>query len=164
MDPKRRYYFPVTGYNFRLTNVACAMLCAQLARREEILSRRLEIFSMYDKLLKDLPGIGFQSVAPWATRSPWLYCITVDAGEFGCSREQLMAGLADQGIETRPFFIPLHTLPPFREGSRRRGEQLPATTRLAARGLNLPTFSTMPDSAVKTVCDAIARKCKGRSQ
>ncbi len=44
VDPERRYYFPVTGYNFRLTNLACALLCAQLERKEEIIARRRQIF------------------------------------------------------------------------------------------------------------------------
>src|SRR6516164_140891 len=53
MDPQRRYYFPVTGYNFRLTNVACALLCAQLERCDQILKRRTQIFSLYREHLAD---------------------------------------------------------------------------------------------------------------
>src|SRR5207244_7461581 len=77
MDPKRRYYFPVTGYNFRLTNVACAMLCAQLERREAILQRRRDIYALYRKLLGDVGSIGFQPAAPWAVISPWLFSVTI---------------------------------------------------------------------------------------
>ena len=82
MDPSRRYFFPVTGYNFRLTNVACAILCAQVERSSEILTRRRDIFELYREYLRNIPGIGFQPVASWATPSPWLYCITVDARRF----------------------------------------------------------------------------------
>src|SRR5205823_3509984 len=60
MDPQRRYYFPVTGYNFRLTNLACAILCAQLERREQVLARRRAIYSAYRRLLGGLPGLSFQ--------------------------------------------------------------------------------------------------------
>ena len=60
MDPERRYYFPVTGYNYRLTNVACALLCAQLERSEFLIARRREIFAMYRELLDGIPGIQFQ--------------------------------------------------------------------------------------------------------
>src|SRR6202011_3693951 len=60
VDPARRYYFPVTGYNFRLTNVACAILCAQLERHEQIVARRRAIYARYRQLLQDVPGIGFQ--------------------------------------------------------------------------------------------------------
>ena len=83
MDPQRRYYFPVTGYNFRLTNVACALLCAQLDRREAIIAQRQQIFQQYRKALEGIPGIGFQPVADWATPAQWLFCATVDAEAYG---------------------------------------------------------------------------------
>ncbi len=157
MDSRRRYYFPVTGYNFRLTNIACALLCAQLERREQVLGRRREIYELYGKRLSEVAGIGLQPVASWAVVSPWLFSITVNAEEFGVTRDELMQRLSERGIETRPFFIPLHTLPPFREGSRRRGEELPVTVALAGTGINLPTFSTMTDAEVERICDVIAQ-------
>lgn len=155
MDPKRRYYFPVTGYNFRLTNVACAMLCAQLERRQQILERRRQIYALYRKLLQDVPGIGFQPVAAWATVSPWLFCITVDEKKFGMSRDRLAQGLLEKNIDTRPFFLPLHRMPPFREGSRQRGELLPVTNQIAASGMNLPTYTGLADKDVERVATAI---------
>lgn len=143
MDPQRRYYFPIMGYNFRLTNVACAILSAQLERWEQILKRRREILGAYHERLSVIPGIGFQPVASWAEPAPWLFSMTVERAEFGRSRDELMRLLADQGIETRPFFVPLHQLPPFREESRRRNEFLPITEKLSGNGMNLPTFSKL---------------------
>jgi perosamine synthetase len=155
MDPERRYYFPVTGYNFRLTNVACALLCAQLERRESMIARRHRIFELYRSLLKDIPGIAFQPAAPWAEPAPWLFCITVNAKEFGRERDELIAFLAQKGIETRPFFIALHRLPPFREESRRRNEVLPVTDRLSDSGISLPTFPGLSDHNVEFIAEAI---------
>jgi perosamine synthetase len=155
MDPRRRYYFPVTGFNYRLTNVAAAMLCAQLERREAILARRRRVFRLYRELLQDVAGIGFQPCAPWAEPTPWLFCVTVDQNAFGRSRDELMAALLERGIDTRPFFLPVHQLPPFREASRRRGEDLPVTVALAASGLNLPTYNDLRDSDVERVAEAV---------
>lgn len=157
MDPQRRYYFPVTGYNFRLTNVACAILCAQLERHEQIISHRRKIFSTYRKRLEGIPGIGFQPAASWAEPAPWLFCITVNEREYGHSRNELMSHLAAQGIELRPFFIPLHQLPPFREESRRRGEKLPVTDLLGETGLNLPTFAVLSQEEQEEIADIIMR-------
>jgi perosamine synthetase len=160
VDPKRRYYFPVTGYNFRLTNVACAILCAQLERSEKLLQRRREIFARYQELLRHVPGIGFQPTASWATISPWLFCITVDEKKFGSSRNELMRELEERGIETRPFFIPLHRLPPFREGSSKRGEHLPVTDALGDGGINLPTHTFMKEEEIHEVARVIIEKAK----
>jgi perosamine synthetase len=155
MDPQRRYYFPITGYNFRLTNVACAILCAQMERRHNIVARRREIFDKYTKLLSGVSGIGFQSIAQWAQPALWLFCITVDENDYGRSRDELATLLASEDIDTRPFFVPLHSLPPFREESRLRNEHLPVTDRLAAIGMNLPTYNGLLDSDIERIAEVI---------
>lgn len=158
VDPERRYYFPVTGYNFRLTNLASAILCAQLERWTTILERRRQIFLLYRELLDGVPGVGFQPQASWAELSPWLFCITVNRDEYGCDRDGLMQKLTSNGIDTRPFFIPLHRLPPFREKSRRRGENLPLTDALSQSGMNLPTYGLMKDESVRAVADVVRNR------
>lgn len=158
MDPQQRYYFPVIGYNYRLTNVACAILCAQLERNQEIIQRRKQIYTQYENGLQEIQGIGFQPVADWAEPTPWLFCITVDENEYGLSRDKLMSLLDEKGIETRPFFIPLHHLPPFRDESKIRGEQLPITDRLSACGINLPTYSSLTEDQINFIADVIRNK------
>lgn len=160
VDPNRRYFFPVTGYNFRITNIASALLCAQLERQEQILIRRREIFSLYQNALSNIPGIGFQPVADWAEPSPWLFSITVNKNDFGRSRDELMSILEHDGIETRPFFIPLHVLPPFREESNRRQDNLPFTEWLSNRGLNLPTFNNLPNNKIEYIANVIRNSSK----
>jgi len=155
MDPLRRYYFPVIGYNFRLTNIACAMLCAQLERRDEILGRRRDIFDRYRQGFAGVPGLGMQPVASWAEPAPWLFCLTVDEDIFGCTRDDLMRSLELVGVETRPFFIPLHTLPPFREGAAARHTSLPVTERLARDGLNLPTHGQLSAADLERVIESV---------
>jgi perosamine synthetase len=156
MDPQRRYFFPVIGYNYRLTNVACAILCAQLERWPEISERRANVFATYRESLSGIDGIGLQPAAEWATPAPWLFCITVDEARFGASRDQLAAKLEEASIETRPFFFPLHRLPPY-EGRPGSSRPLPITDRLAQTGMNLPTFSRMTASDVERVASAIRR-------
>lgn len=151
MDPQRRYYFPVTGYNFRLTNIACAILCAQIERHEMIVARRKIIFSKYTEMIKGIPGIGFQPIAEWAEPANWLFSITVDKIAYGRSRDELMELLAKRGIETRPFFIPLHSLPPFREESARRKDILPETDIISATGMNLPTYTNILDTDIENI-------------
>jgi len=102
-------------------------------------------------------GIGFQPVAPWANPAPWLFCITLDEEQYGRTRDELMALLSEEGIETRPFFIALHRLPPFREESRRREEVLPVTDRLSATGMNLPTYVGLSNTEIDNITDVIKR-------
>ena len=166
MDPNRRYYFPITGYNFRLTNLACAILCAQMERKETILAQRRTLCERYNQMLRSIPGIGLQPVAPWAEISPWMYSCTIDPDEFGGSRDELMASLAERNIETRPMFISLHTLPPFREESRKRNEHLPVTDRLSESGIILPTYNALSEADQDRVVGAIAefQRQRGRQR
>jgi perosamine synthetase len=156
MDPKRRYFFPVIGYNYRLTNVACAILCAQLERVHEFIARRAEIAAAYTRGLGKVPGIDLQPRAEYCAPATWLVSIQVRADAYGLGRDALAEVLAAEQIETRPFFHPIHRLPPYadRPGS---GRHLPVTERVASRGLNLPTAISMSDADVERVVDAIAR-------
>ena len=95
--------------------------------------------------------------AEWAQPTPWLFSVLVDERRYGKSRDELTEALAADGIETRPFFIPLHTLPPFREASDRRCESLPVTEDLGARGLNLPTYTQLERKDVVAVAEAVRR-------
>jgi perosamine synthetase len=155
VDPQRRYYFPVTGYNFRMTNVQAAMLCAQLERHTTIMTQRETIFAAYRKRLSSVAGIDMQPRESWADPAPWLFCILIDEQAYGRSRDDLAMLLARDGIETRPFFVPLHTLPPFREQSKARGEFLPETDLLSSRGLNLPTYNTLAIDDIDYIADRI---------
>jgi len=105
-------------------------------------------------LLEGVPGIGFQPIADWAEITPWLMCLLIEP-EFGKTRDEVAQGLRAVGIDSRPFFIPLHTLPPFRQESVARGEQLPITDGLARTGINLPTFPGMSRGDVERVCSAL---------
>jgi perosamine synthetase len=153
MDTSRRYFFPVIGNNFRLTNVACALLCAQLERRDQLLSSRRAIFASYREQLSAVPGLVLLPHATWATPAPWLFSLLVQPA-FGCTRDELAAGLATAGIDTRPLFIPLHTLPPYQKHGVRCG-RLTVTEQLADQGLTLPTYPSLAPSQVDFICDTI---------
>jgi len=156
MDPNRRYFFPIVGYNYRLTNVACAILCAQMERADGFIARRAEIAAAYARGLARIPGIDGQPIADYAVPATWLVSIQVRPDAYGLDRDALADALATEGIETRPFFHPLHRLPPYvdRPGAAR---DLPVTDLVASRGLNLPTAVSMSDADVDRVVEAIAR-------
>jgi len=155
MDPARRYHFPIIGFNFRLTNVAAAILCGQMERREAIVSRRLAIVARYERELTDVPGISLRQDAPWAESAAWMASCLVAPGRFGCRRDELAIALSERGIDTRPMFIPIHRLPPYEQAARNRQTNLPVTDKLGSRGLMLPTYPQMTDDDVRHICQAI---------
>jgi len=155
MDPKRRYWFPVIGYNYRMTNVEAALLCAQLERRDVLIEARLAVYQAYEDRLKPIPGVKLQEKVPDTSRSPWLFSVLINEREFGCSRDQLMSHLDRLDIETRPFFPLLNTLPPYARERTERTIATPVAEQLAAQGVNLPTSSRMSMADVHRVCQGI---------
>jgi len=154
MDPRQRYYFPIVGFNYRLTNLAAAILCGQMERRADILRRRREIVALYEARLRDVPGIGLRTDAEWAATSPWMFSATID-GPAGIDRDAVARRLADDGIETRPLFVPIHSLPPYRAAHAARGTELPVTGRLGRDGIMLPTHTLLSDGDIHEVCDRL---------
>ena len=155
MDPERRFFHPMMAFNYRLTNMQAAVLCAQIERRDDIIERRRRFFKRYEDNLKGTPGVYFQPIEEWAVPCPWVFSITINENESGCLRDQLMEGLSEKGIESRPFYYPLHKLPPYRELSTSRGDKCPEAERLSKEGMYLPSSTDITDEEVDFVCEAM---------
>ena len=74
----------------------------------------------------------------------------------------LARALHEQRIETRPMFVPLHSLPPYRHAIV-AARELPVTDRLGATGIMLPTYTGLADHDIDRICDAIAQVGAGRA-
>ena len=155
MDLKRRYWFTDVGFNYRMTNIAAAIGLAQLERFDESLIRRDLIAKQYDELLANVPGLGLPSQRPEVRRVNWLYTITIDGASVD-QRDRLISGLAEDGIETRPVFHPLHHLPPYLQPDR----SYPVAERLGASGISLPTHLGLTEGDITTVCNALADRLR----
>lgn len=154
MSPTKRYWHPVIGFNYRLTNIQAALGVAQMERIEDFVARKRGIAALYNDLLKRIPGIKLPPEEPWARNVFWMYSILVGQ-EFGVSRDALMEHLKSRGIDSRPFFHPIHTLPPYHDG-----QSLPVAERLAQQGMNLPSAVTLTDKDIRRVVHAISEACQ----
>jgi perosamine synthetase len=152
MDPERRYWFPVVGYNYRMMNLPAAIGLAQLERADWHTGRRREVAEGYLELLRDVPGLRRQEESEWARHAYWMFSVVL-GGEARVERDALMARMHERGVETRPLFYPVHLLPPYREAA--RGEEFPVAERLARRGLSLPTWAGLGIDDLKHVCEVL---------
>ena len=152
MDPKRPYWHEVVGYNYRMTNLQAAVGVAQVKRVGEFVDKKRLIARWYAEALAPLAGAGRivpQPEAPWARSVFWMNSVLL--GDTALSVEEVRAGLADRGIDSRPFFHPAHLLPPYATG-----ERLPVAERLASRGINLPSGTGLGRDQVERVARALA--------
>ena len=150
MDPDRRYWHPVIGYNYRMTNIAAALGCAQLERVNEALANRRRLAAWYSSRLSRIHELILPTEKDYAERVYWMYTVILP----NCSPEQrdtVGEILASRGIETRPAFFPVHVMPPYEED----GTKYPKATECSARGMCLPTHELLTEEDVAYVCDQL---------
>ncbi|WP_352404926.1 LegC family aminotransferase [Sporanaerobacter acetigenes] len=149
----KAFYHPEVGYNFRMPNILAAMGCAQLENIDEYIQAKIEHANHYNELLKDVKGITLPTEKEWAKNVHWLYSIVVE-DEYGISRDELIKLLAENEVESRPFFMPIHKMPPYVDC--KHGD-LSVTEELSGKGLNLPSSVGLKMEEIEKVCEVIMR-------
>jgi len=153
MDSQRRYWHPVIGYNYRMTNVAAALGLGQLEKADWHLERRATVADWYKKALAGVSGIKWQSEPHWSKRIYWMFSIVLD-GDAG-TREEAMAHLQADGIETRPLFYPLHLLPPYQK--QEDNADCPVAEQISRNGFSLPTWAGLSNTDVNYVAESLVQ-------
>jgi perosamine synthetase len=144
-DFHQRYWFPIIGYNYRMTNIQAALGLAQLEKIDWHIDRRREVAHWYQERLDEMEGVKCQPELPWAKNVYWMNCLVL-AEHHRIDRDSLMNELANRGIETRPFFYPMHVLPPYK--SLEIVPNFPVAGYLSKRGLNLPSSAKLTEAEV----------------
>lgn len=134
------YQHETTGFNYAMSSVLAAVGLAQLPSLEERVETRRAIFARYMDALGAMPGLSFMPEPGWARSTRWLSAMLIDSKRFGVDREAIRLALAEQQIESRPVWKPLHLQPAFR-GAPAVGGEVAAT--LFEQGLCLPSGSAM---------------------
>ncbi len=144
------------GYNYRLSDVHCAIGIAQLERLPELLELRSHVADRYDHSLAGVTGLTLPYTPPWCDRSWFVYVIRFD----GCAhssravqRDRVMQALRAQNIGCQPYFPAIHRQPYFQEiGSCEYG-RLANTETAADSCLALPMFSKASPEQIGYVCE-----------
>lgn len=162
MDPNRRYYHPEAGYNCRMTNVQAAIGCAQLERFDELIGRRARILNWYRDGLSGQSELVLNAGMEWASPVNWMICGVLEERMVN-QREQLFAGLKSEGVDTRPFFLPVHSMPVY-QNCRLVGQnsaKLSQTERLSLAGFNLPSSPGLTQADVQIISAKIRQFLEG---
>ena len=152
MDPGHRYWFPIIGYNYRMTNIAAALALAQLENVDANIQRRDEIAQWYLEELSEVAGLEFQKPQQNSKPVNWMFTIVLhESVQF--SRDSLMKYLLNHGIETRPVFYPMHLLPPYKSSN--VDSKFPIADRISSRGINLPTWGGLTRDDIQYICQTL---------
>lgn len=151
MSKEKRYFHPQMGYNYRLTNIQAAIGLAQLERIEQTIEIKRRNAKLYNLLLKDVEGITLPVEESWAKNVYWMYSILVEK-DYKLKRDELMIKLKNKGIDTRPFFSPVHKMPYLDEGLK-----LPVAEELGEKGINLPSSINLTKEQIETITSVLEK-------
>jgi perosamine synthetase len=154
MSPDRRYFHPELGFNYRMTNLQAALGCAQLERFPEILARKRQILGWYADALE---GTGVELNPRGALADPVCWLVVARLPREAAPDVSAVAARmrAQHRIDTRPFFVPMHELPPLARSRFVKRSELAVSTDAHSRGLCLPSSNALTEADVARVVEAL---------
>lgn len=152
---KNHFLHEAVGSTVCMSAMQAALGLSQLKRLDKFVKAKREAAQLYNLLLADLADadkVTLPVERPGYKNTYWMYSILIN-DEFGISRDELMDKLAEEGIETRTFFIPLHQQPPYKKYG--EGQSFPVADYIGAHGLNLPSSSVLTHQQIQYVSDML---------
>lgn len=157
MNPQKRYWHDVLGFNYRMTNLQAAIGLAQVKKIDVLIEGKRKLSRWYKEKLGDLEKrnlISLHPEMPWAKCVYWMYSILIEDG-FGINRNRLMSKLEKVGIETRPLFHPMHNLPFYK-----KRVHFSIAEQLSRKGISLPSSVRLTRSDVNFISEEIKNAAK----
>jgi len=147
VSSEREYWHDAIGFNYRMTNLAAAIGCAQMESVDDLIAKKRQIAEWYRQGLAGLP-LQVHSTHPRTLHSYWMVSILVDdAGD----RDALRDALRADGIETRPVFYPVHQMSMYTAP----GQYFPVADEIGSRGINLPSYPALMRDDITFICDRV---------
>jgi perosamine synthetase len=152
------------GFNYRLTDLQCALGIAQVERADELLAERARVASLYGDALERLGGSPAGEGDPdglvlacsdrgQARRTWFVYVVQLPAGR---DRDGVIASLADEGIDSKAYLPCIHLMPHYRERFGFHEGVFPVAEAVSQRSLALPFYTAMGEAEVERVAGALA--------
>lgn len=149
----KEYWHEHIGYNYRMTNICAAIGLAQLEMADSIIKRKILIASWYKELLMN-SNVIFQKESSDSIHTFWMTSIIVESQKL---RDEIRHNLKERGVETRPLFPPIHTLPMYLEKN-----HYGIAESLSQRGMNLPSYPRLELKQVSKICEIIKNTIKNQ--
>jgi len=141
------------GFNYRLSDVACALGLAQLERLDAMLAARARVAGSYREALAGIEGLGLPCADSGGAQRGWF--VFVVQLPHGVDRDATIRALAAQQIQSKPYLPAIHLMSFYRERFGHMEGEFPVCEDIAARSMALPFFPEMTEGQVARVCEAL---------
>jgi perosamine synthetase len=141
------------GFNYRLSDIACALGVAQLQRLDAMLAGRVAVADAYRHALAGVEGLDLPCPDRDGARRGWF--VFVVQLPRGVDRDETVKALAERGVQSKPYLPAIHLMSYYRERYGHRPGEFPVCEDVAARSLALPFFPGMSESQISRVVQAL---------
>lgn len=149
------YEIAELGMNYRLSDFQCALGISQLRRLSGWVKQRQSAAAVYDRLLKDLPGVTPLHVDPRVEHAYHLYVVRIDKDQAGFDRKRAFAHLRRHNVGANVHYIPVHFHPLFREQFGTSAGQCPHAEAYYEEALTLPLFPSITEAQIEYVIELL---------
>lgn len=158
-DPARYYQHSQIGYNYRMSNITAGIGRGQLLHLEEHKALKKKIYEQYKEAFADIPELSMNPLNPDGDANCWLSCALIEEG-CGVTPDMVMDALAEENIESRPIWKPMHLQPVFEKYDfiTADGTNNSIAADIFSRGLCLPSDIKNTDDDMDKII-SIVRKC-----
>lgn len=161
LDGPRNYQHEDIGYNYRMSNVVAAIGLAQVEKADDYKEMRIRNHQLYKKYLSDVPGILFQSEPDKdCVDVCWMNTIVIDPAKYGHHKDELIAHLKENEIDTRLLFTGMHKQKAMMDYGCDCSGEYPVCEWLTENGFYLPSSSSLTEEQIKFICGIISNFAK----
>jgi perosamine synthetase len=157
----RMFFNTEVAYKYKMSSMQAALGLAQLERIDELIERKRDQFEWYRQGLAGMDGITMNAVPAGTLNAYWMVTIILDP-KLGLNKTQLMERLSEHGIDTRPFFHPLSSIPAYEDSEQAHVARQRNTVvyGISPYAVNLPSALSVTEEQVAYVCDALKEVVK----
>jgi len=150
-NPKKVFWNLEIGYKYKMSNFQAACGLAQLERIEELIAKKRNIFSWYQKRLSKIPGLQLNTERPHTKNTYWMVTVVFDK-KYKINKEKIMKEFLKYNIQTRPFFYPLSSLPAIN-----CKVDTPISFNISSRAINFPCGLSLTEKQVDYICQTLVK-------
>jgi len=152
----RMFFNTEVAYKYKMSSMQAALGLAQLERIEELITRKCQQFGWYKQELSNIPGLTLNAEPENTRNAYWMVTLVLDP-MFGMNKTQLMEKLNAQGVDSRPFFHPLSSIPAYEDSPQAVVARSKNQTayRISPYAINLPSALSLEQPEIQQVCAAL---------
>ena len=150
-DQSKQFWPEIVGFKYKMSNIQASIGCAQMARIDDLIRRKIEILTIYKERLSNIVGLSMNPNKKGLIYGSWMPTV-VFSPSTGVTREKLIKEFKSENIDARVFFWPLSSLPMFNSKlSNRNAYAIPS------RAINLPSYHEMTENEQDRVIKVITQ-------